>query len=111
MIHVLYFYTSNFRSMCAVPSKAVFCRSLMSCYPDVCFRYFLNDFGVVPVAPIITGITFVFTFQIRSIPIVNYLYFKKFGFIIIIIIIVIIIAFDTDLFVASLFSLNGPRLS
>ena len=26
--------------------------------------YFLNDFEIVPVAPIITGITFVFTFHI-----------------------------------------------
>jgi hypothetical protein len=25
--------------------------------------YFLNDFEIVPVAPIITGITFVFTFH------------------------------------------------
>jgi hypothetical protein len=27
------------------------------------FRYFLNDFETVPVAPIITGITFVFIFH------------------------------------------------
>jgi hypothetical protein len=27
--------------------------------------YFLNVFEIVPVAPIITGITFVFTFHIR----------------------------------------------
>jgi hypothetical protein len=30
---------------------------LMSCFPVLLVRYFLNDFEVVPVAPIITGIT------------------------------------------------------
>jgi hypothetical protein len=32
--------------------------------------YFLNDFEIVPVAPIITGITLVFTFHMRCISIV-----------------------------------------
>ena len=32
--------------------------------------YFLNVFEIVPVAPIITGITFVFTFQMRCISII-----------------------------------------
>ena len=45
--------------------------------------YFLNVFEIVPVAPIITGITFVFTFHMHCISIVR--------FIIIIIIIIIII--------------------
>ena len=40
--------------------------------------YFLNDFEMVPVAPIITGITAVFTFHIRWISIVSSLYFKIF---------------------------------
>ena len=48
-------------------------------------KYFLNDFEMVPVAPIITGITFVFTFHMRCISIVSSLYFR------IIIIIIIII--------------------
>ena len=47
--------------------------------------YFLNGFEMVPVAPIITGVTFVFTFHMRCISIVRSL------FIIIIIIIIIII--------------------
>jgi hypothetical protein len=42
-------------------------------------RYFLNDFEMVPVAPIITGITFVFTFHMCYISIVRYLYFKIFS--------------------------------
>ena len=54
-------YIRTFRSMCAVPNMAVFfffCSSLISCFPGVLFRYCLSDFEMVPVAPIITGITF-----------------------------------------------------
>jgi len=32
-----------FRSMCAVPNTAVFCSSLILCFPGMFFRYFLND--------------------------------------------------------------------
>jgi len=57
------------KCMCAVPSMAVFSSSLMSCLPIryKSLRYFLNDFEMVPVAPKITGITFVFTFPIHCI--------------------------------------------
>jgi hypothetical protein len=41
--------------------------------------YFLNDFEMVPVAPIITGITLVFTFHMHCISIVRSLYFKIFS--------------------------------
>ena len=51
--------------MCAVPNMAVFCSSLTSCFPGVLLRYFLNVFEIVPVAPAITGITFVYTFHMR----------------------------------------------
>jgi len=37
--------------------------------------YFLNDFEIVPVAPIFTGITYVFTFHMRCISIVRFLYY------------------------------------
>jgi hypothetical protein len=37
------------------------------------FTYFLNDSEMVPVAPIITGITLVFTFHIRCTSIVRLL--------------------------------------
>ena len=63
VLNLLYFYISTFRSMCAVPNMAVFCSSLTSCFPGLLLTYFLNDFEIVPVAPIITGITFVFTFH------------------------------------------------
>ena len=59
----LYFYASTFRSMCAVPNTAVFCSSFTSWFPGMLLMYFLNDFEMVPVAPIITGITLVFTFH------------------------------------------------
>ena len=56
----LFFYVSTFRSMCAVPNMAVFCISLASWFPGMSHTYFLNDLEMVPVAPIITGITLVY---------------------------------------------------
>jgi len=68
---LLYFYVSTFRSMCAVPSMAVFCTSLTSWFSGMLLMYFLNDFEMVPVAPITTGITLVFTFHMCCISIVS----------------------------------------
>ena len=62
--------------MCAVLNKAVFCISLTSCFRGMLLTYFLNDFEIVQVAPIITRITFVFTFHMRCIFIVRSLYFR-----------------------------------
>jgi len=81
VLNLLYFHISTFRRMCAVPNMAVFCSSLTSCFPGMLLTYFLNDNEIVPVAPIITGITFVFTFHMRWI---------------IIIIIIIIITFQSS---------------
>ena len=82
VLNLLYFYISTFRSMCAVPNMAVLCSSLTACFPGMLLTYSLNNFEIVPVAPIFTGITFVFTFHMHSISIVRSL------FIIIIIIII-----------------------
>ena len=41
--------------------------------------YFLNDFEIVPVVPVITGIIFVFTLHMRCISIVRSLHFKIFS--------------------------------
>ena len=79
VFNLLYFYNSTFRSMCAVPNMAVFCSSLTSWFPGMLLTYFLNDFEIVPVAPVITGITFVFTFHMRCISIVRSLYFRIFS--------------------------------
>jgi hypothetical protein len=75
----LYLYVSTYRSMCALPNMAVFCSSLTSWFPGTLLTYFLNDFEMVPVAPIINGITFVFTFHMRCISIVRFLYFRIFS--------------------------------
>ena len=74
---LLFFYVST--SMCAVPNMAVFCSSLTSWFPGMSLTYFLNDLEMVPVAPIITGITLVFTFHMHYISIVRSLYFKIFS--------------------------------
>ena len=79
VLNLLYFHISTFRSMCAVPNVAVFCRSLTSCFPGMLVTYFLNDFEIVPVAPIITGITFILTIHMRCISIVRSLYFIIFS--------------------------------
>ena len=79
VLNLLYFYISTFRSMCAAPNMAVFRSSLTSCFPGMLLTYFLNEFEIVPVAPIITSITFVFTFHKRCISIVRSLYFRIFS--------------------------------
>ena len=59
VLNLFCFYISTFRNMCAVPNMAVFSSSLTSCFPGILLTYFLNDLEIVPVAPIVTGITFV----------------------------------------------------
>jgi len=54
VLNLLYFYISAFRSMHAVPNMALFCSSLTSRFPSMLLTYFLNDFEIVPVTPIIT---------------------------------------------------------
>ena len=75
VLNLLYFYISTFRNMCAVPNMAVFWSSFTSCFPGMLLTYFLNDTEIVPVAPIITGITFVFTFHMRCTSIVRSYYY------------------------------------
>ena len=72
---LLYFYVRTFRSMCAVPNVTVFCISFTPWFPGMLLMYFLNDFEMVPVVPIITGIALVFTFHMRCISIVRSLYY------------------------------------
>ena len=65
MKHILYFYISTFHSMLSVPNMAVCFSSLISCFPGMLLKYCLSDFEIVPVAPVIAGITFAFTFHMR----------------------------------------------
>ena len=53
VLNLLYYYISTFRSTCAVPNVAVFCSSLTSWFHGMLLTYFLNDFEIVPVAPIL----------------------------------------------------------
>ena len=77
--YVLHLYISTSHSLCAVPSTAVFCSSLISCFPGKLLRYCLSDSEMIPVAPIITSINFAFTFHMHWISIMRYLYFKIFS--------------------------------
>ena len=79
MSNVLYFYISTFQSRCAVPNMAVFCSFLNGCFLGMLLRYFLSNFEMVPAVPIITGITFVFTFHMWCISFVRSVYFKIFS--------------------------------
>ena len=77
--YVVYFYISTFRSMCAVPNAAVFYSSSISCFPDMLLRYCLSDCEMVPVAHVIAGITFAFTFHICGISVTRSLNFNIFS--------------------------------
>jgi hypothetical protein len=45
---------------------AVFCSSLTAWFPGMVLTYFLNNFEMGSVAPIVTGITLIFTFYVRD---------------------------------------------
>ena len=101
VLNLLCFYISTFWSMCAVPNMAVFCSSLTSCFPGMLLTYFLHNFEIVPVAPIITGITFVFTFHMRCISIVRYYYYYYYYY---------YKGRDSSVGVATRYGLNGPGI-
>jgi hypothetical protein len=65
--------------LCAVPDMAVLSSSLISCCLVVLLRYCLSHFEMVAVAHIITGITFAFTFHMRWIFVMRFLYYKIFS--------------------------------
>jgi hypothetical protein len=69
---LMYFCISTFRSMCTV-------RSSLTSFPGMVLTYFLNYFEMIPVTPIVTGITLVFTFHMHCISVVRSLYFKIFS--------------------------------
>ena len=67
-VNVLYFHVSTFRSTRAVPNMAVVCNSLPLSFPGMFLKYLLKYYGMVLSAPVITGITFLFTFHTRISP-------------------------------------------
>ena len=77
-LNVLHYYVSTSRNVCVQCPIWLFCSSLTSCLPGMWLRYFLNDTQIVPIAPVVTGITFVFAFYMLCISIVRSLYFRIF---------------------------------
>ena len=71
-------HCSTFRIMCDVPSTAVFCNESIECFPGTASKFFLKLLVIIPVAPIIIGITVHFRFHIRCISIHKLLYFNFF---------------------------------
>jgi len=53
MLNVLYCYNITFRNICTVPLVSLSRSPLISCFPGMLLMYFVNDFEVVPVAPVI----------------------------------------------------------
>ena len=53
---------SAFRSMCDVPSTAVFCKEFIGCVPGIACRFFFKLRVTIPVAPIIAGMTVQFSY-------------------------------------------------
>ena len=69
----------TFRSMCVVPSIAVFCSESNECFPGTVSKFFLTLLVTIPVAPIAIGIIVHFRFHIRCISIHKLLYFNFFS--------------------------------
>lgn len=65
--------------MCAKLYIAFVFGSFMSYFPTVLLRHFLDYLEVVPVSPVFTGFTVVFTFHMRCSSIVRTSYFKIFS--------------------------------
>ena len=76
MTYGLFFYISTSHSLCAVHNMAVFCSSLISRFPGVLLRYCVCYFAMVPVAPVITGISCAATCHMCWISVMKYLGFK-----------------------------------
>ena len=65
--------------MCAVPSKVIFCSSLMLIWPGILPRYVSSPFLIAPSAPMITGIVSVLMPHIRLVSISKSLYLDSFS--------------------------------
>ena len=82
MLNVLCFYITTFQRVCVcvcVCNVSVFCSSLKSHFPGMLLRYFLSGSQMVPVAPVITGITSgCCNFHIHCISVASAVYFRIF---------------------------------
>ena len=64
--------------MCAVPSKVIFCSSLMLIWLGILLRYVSSPFFIAPSAPMITGIISVLMPHIQFVSISKSLYLDSF---------------------------------
>jgi len=84
VLHVILFcpwnvfctFTLALSVVCVQCPVGCFCSSLISSVPIMLLRYYPSDFEIVPVAPVVTSITFVFTFHMRWISIMRSSFFK-----------------------------------
>ena len=65
--------------MCAIPSKVIFCSSLILIWPGILPRYVSSPFLIAPCAPIITDIVSVLMPHIRLVSISKSLYWDSFS--------------------------------
>ena len=65
--------------MCAVPSKVIFCSSLMLIWPRILPRYVSSPFLIASSAPMITGIVSVLMPHIQFVSISKSLYLDSFS--------------------------------
>ena len=73
-------FTLELSEVCVqCPIWIFFCSSLISYFPSMLLRCCVNDFELVLVALVITGITFAFIFHMCYISVVRSLYFKIFS--------------------------------
>ena len=80
MLNVFCTFTSMlYKVFVQCPVWVFFYSSLISCFPGMLLRYCLSDFEMVPVTPLITSITFAFTFHMHWISIIRSLYIKIFS--------------------------------
>jgi cellulose synthase/poly-beta-1,6-N-acetylglucosamine synthase-like glycosyltransferase len=63
MEYILYFYISTFRSLCAVHNMTGLCNCSISCFRGMLLRYFVSDFEIVQVSPVMSGINFAFIYH------------------------------------------------
>jgi hypothetical protein len=72
----IYLVLSELCSQCPIWLFSVLC---CCTFPVCCWGYFVNDFGMVPSARIITGITSVFTLHMHCTSVVRSIYFITFS--------------------------------
>jgi hypothetical protein len=74
--YVLYFCIRTTRSTCKMHNKAFFVVRMILCFPGMLLRYCLNDFEMPLLLPVSLS---TFTFYVRRISNVSFLYFRIFS--------------------------------